>query len=84
MKRKTVRPVASDQELLARATRAYFVAARSTGGEANPSNASAVEKHEGKYYVVLRNVKGVLSVYRVRNDGMLKNLKRWPESLEGR
>jgi hypothetical protein len=62
---------------------AYFVAARSTGGESiSPSNASAVEEHEGKYYVVLRNVNGVLSVCRVRNDGMLKNLKRWPESLE--
>ena len=32
-------------------------------------------------YVVLRNVNGILSVYRVRNDGKLKGLRRWPAAL---
>jgi hypothetical protein len=83
MKKNPVRPMASDQELIARATRAYFVGTRSRAAEGDyPSNASAVEEHEGKFYVVLRNAKGVVSVYRVRNDGMLKNLKRWPRTLE--
>jgi hypothetical protein len=36
----------------------------------------------GKRYVVLRNTKGVLAVYRVRNDGILKGLRRWPAALE--
>jgi hypothetical protein len=25
---------------------------------------------------------GVLAVYRVRNDGILKGLKRWPKAIE--
>jgi hypothetical protein len=29
----------------------------------------------------LRNVRGIMAVYRVRNDGALKRLKRWPEGL---
>jgi hypothetical protein len=32
--------------------------------------------------VVLRNTRGVLKVYRVRNDGILKGLKRWPKEVE--
>ena len=44
--------------------------------------ASGPAKHKGKKYVVLRNTRGVLAVYRVRNDRMLKRLKRWPDALE--
>lgn len=33
-------------------------------------------------YVVLENVSGILAVYRVRNDGKLKGLRRWPAQLE--
>jgi len=32
-------------------------------------------------YVVLKNGNGILAIYRVRNDGMLKRLKRWPVEL---
>jgi hypothetical protein len=35
-----------------------------------------------KSYVALRNVNGMLAVYRVRNNGALKRLKRWPAELE--
>jgi hypothetical protein len=39
---------------------------------------------DGKRYAVLRdNSGGVLVAYRVRNDGMLKKLKRWPVELGG-
>ena len=38
-----------------------------------------VSEHDGKLYVVLSNVRGTLAVYRVRNDGVLKGLKRWPK-----
>jgi hypothetical protein len=31
---------------------------------------------------VLRNVNGVLAVYRIRNDGMLKRVRRWPQAVE--
>jgi hypothetical protein len=75
----------SDEELLARATRAYFVAARKHGGAVNQpgSHDSTVETDSReKAYVVLRNVNGVLAVYRIRNDGVLKGLKRWPKEIE--
>jgi hypothetical protein len=32
--------------------------------------------------VILENVNGVLADYRVRNDGIIKGLKRWPKELE--
>ena len=32
--------------------------------------------------MVLNNVSGVLAVYRVRNNGFLKELKRWPAEIE--
>jgi hypothetical protein len=31
--------------------------------------------------VVLRSARGPLAVYRVRNDGKLKRLRRWPNDL---
>jgi hypothetical protein len=45
-------------------------------------DASGHEEVDDKDYVVLRNGKGVLAVYRVRHDGMLKRLRRWPAELE--
>jgi hypothetical protein len=43
-----------------------------------------VREAGGKRYVMLRSDRGhVLRVYRIRNDGMLKGLKRWPKALEG-
>lgn len=69
----------SDREaLVRRAQAAYF----RSGGNLQPSAASGVVSVDGLDYVVLRNVGGVLAVYRVRNDGMLKGLKRWPSSLD--
>jgi len=35
--------------------------------------------YKRKHYVVLNNVKGVLAVYRIKNDGMLR---RWPPEVE--
>jgi hypothetical protein len=42
---------------------------------------SGIETIDGFDYCVLRNARGVLAVYRVRNDGMLKGLKRWPAAI---
>jgi hypothetical protein len=69
------------QNLLNRALAAYFKAS-SEGLPIQPSNESGVEDVEGKKYVVLRNVNGLLKVYRVRNDGVLKGLKRWPAEIQ--
>ena len=71
--------MANTDEALRRAFAAYF----RTGGNEQPSQESSEAiTHEGLQYVVLRNVSGLLAVYRVRNDGMLKRLKRWPHSLK--
>ena len=64
-----------EDELISRAFRAHF----RTGHADQPSRySSAVETHAGRSYAVLRNLRGVLAVYRVRTDGRLKRLGRWP------
>lgn len=65
------------EDLLRRAFAAYF----RTGGVEQPANTSCVRQIDGRNYVVLENVSGVLAAYRVRNDGMLRRLKRWPANL---
>lgn len=76
--------IASDDELLRRGLSAYYrTAAKEAGQAAQPSSSeSGVREVDGRKYVVLRNVTGILFVYRVRTDGMLKGLKRWPAALE--
>jgi hypothetical protein len=67
-------------ELTRRALAAYF---RTAGGNAEqPESGSGVTELDGLTYVVLRNVNGILAVYRVRPAGLLKRLKRWPPALE--
>lgn len=69
-----------NDDLMRRAYAAYF---RNKEFTDQPSQAdSDIEEHGGKKYVVLRNVRSVLAVYRVRNDGMLKRLERWPDSIK--
>jgi hypothetical protein len=70
-------------ELLARAIQAYYVARKQEGVIAEEPNISdsGAEAHYGMRYVVLRSSKGTLAVYRVRGDGSLKPLKRWPQIL---
>src|SRR6185437_15157903 len=70
--------VAFDDDVTRRAFAAYF---RSPDSRDQPSGESGVREHDGKSYVVLFNVNGTLAVYRIRNDGMLKRLRRWPEAL---
>jgi hypothetical protein len=66
-------------QLLARAFAAYF---RRGENLDQPSAAdSGHAKVDGLDYIVLRNVNGVLAVYRVRNDGSLKGLRRYPVEL---
>jgi hypothetical protein len=74
--------IASEEQLTQRAFAAYFRSAAREGSlsPAQPANYSGVEEHNGKRYVVLRNVHGILAVYRVRNDGVLKSLRRWPKT----
>jgi len=69
-------------DLTRRAFAAYFRVERDADAIVDqPSNASGVVTHEGKQYVVLHNVRGTLAVYRVRNSGQLKRLRRWPAGV---
>ena len=70
-------PSANAEDRLHRAFKAYF----KTGATEQPSVASGEQQVDGLTYVVLRNVNGPLAVYRVRRDGALKRLKRWPAAL---
>jgi hypothetical protein len=68
-----------------RALAAYFrTASQDNLVVDQPINDPALVEHAGKTYVVLFNVRGPLAVYRVRNDGLLKRLKRWPREVADR
>ena len=65
-------------ELLRRAYAAWF----RSGGSDQPGSSSSVDVADDKQYVVLRNARGTMAVYRVRTDGILKRMKRWPRDLD--
>jgi hypothetical protein len=69
--------VVNENDLSRRALAAYF----RSGSTAQPTGGVVVQEYDGKLYVVLSNVRGTLAVYRVRNDGMLKGLRRPPREL---
>lgn len=71
--------IAEGDELTRRAFAAYF----RTGGTEQPTKHSGVVERDGKLYVVLSTARGILAVYRVRNDGMLRRMRRWPSDLKG-
>jgi hypothetical protein len=68
--------------LTERALAAYF----RSGGTDQPSTDcgdSGVIDLDGRLYVVLSNIiNGILAVYRVRPDGTLRRMKRWPKELD--
>ena len=69
-------------DLLRRAFAAYFRSDKSGPQPDQPSQAlSSVVESGGRTYVVLNNARGVLTVYRVRTDGVLKRLVRWPADI---
>lgn len=63
--------------MTARAMAAWF----RSGGTDQPSADSGPESHGGLEYVVLRNSRGLLAVYRITNRGILKRLRRWPAEI---
>lgn len=65
-------------DYLTRAFAAYF----RSGEREQPTNSSSLAEYMGRKYVVLENVNGVLAVYRIRNDGILRRMKRWPKEIE--
>ena len=71
----------SGEPLVRRAFAAYYRSGPAGGSLPEPANTSFLCELDGKQYVVLENFAGILAVYRVRNDGILKGLKRWPGEL---
>jgi hypothetical protein len=71
-------------DLTRRAIAAYFRSEKADGIHSpdQPANTSGPVDHQGKTYVVLRNARCTMAVYRVRTSGQLKRLRRWPAALE--
>jgi len=61
-----------------RALAAYY----RTGYQPKQHSYTATVEHNGLTYVTIYNTYELLAVYRVRNDGVLKRLKRWPSALD--
>jgi hypothetical protein len=70
------------KDLENRALAAYFRSAAKQGGSPNQPSTPTNATVDGKQYVVLTNKNGILAVYRVRTDGVLKGLVRWPAELK--
>ena len=66
-----------------RALGAYYRAgARSGGIVPQPRTLDSGEwEYQGKQYVTLGHINGLLAVYRIKPDGSLKRLRRWPKAL---
>jgi hypothetical protein len=64
-----------------RALAAYYTAAAKQIGQAMQPGSVEIETHDGFDYVVLRNVNGVLAVYRITTQAQLKAMKRWPKTI---
>jgi hypothetical protein len=72
-------------DLYSRAMAAYFRSGAKAGVHLpQPARMDSGEyvSPDGRYYVRLANVNGILAVYRVKPDGFLRRLKRWPKALE--
>lgn len=67
-------------ELFERAVGAWVRYTALNGWPADqPSRAaSSIEEVGGRSYVVLRNTRGVLALFRVKPNGGLRRLSRWP------
>lgn len=69
-----------DQRILQRAFAAYLKI-DGTAAEQPIEYRSGELICDGLRYVVLRNARRVLAVYRVKNNGALRRMKRWPLEL---
>jgi len=67
----------SGKSLVERAIAAYLKA----GGPDQPGKGSDEETIDGVVYAVLRNVKGVLAVYKLDSKGILRRVRDIPEGI---
>jgi hypothetical protein len=68
--------------LVSRAFAAYFRKEGVATAHRYPSrDHSRAESWHGRQYVVLSDGRFVIAVYRVRYDGILRRMKRWPKVI---
>ncbi len=69
-----------EDDVMRRAFKAHY---RAVGeyGDIPGGSVSQIEEHGERCYAVLRNVRGILRVYRIQDDGRLRRLDRWPKSI---
>lgn len=80
---KQTTPNFDKSEFMSRAFAAYYQGARKENPPIEPAQGkSTLETVRGRSYVVLRNTHGTLAVYRIRNQGILKRLRRWPKEID--
>lgn len=72
----------TDEGLIRRAIAAAAREAARLGGQMMLPGDVQVAEVDGRRYVVMTNRNGILGVYRVRPDGILKGMKRWPKELD--
>jgi hypothetical protein len=73
---------ATQEELAPETVRALTAYYRSNPATRVTPATSGPETHGGLRYVVLRHGTTLLAVYRLRNDGVLKRVKRrWPATV---
>ena len=68
----------TDDELVNRVLAAYY---RIGHGRQQVVTNTRVCALAHKRYVVLSDITGPLAVYRIRGDGILRRLQRWPKEL---
>mgnify|MGYP001216166751 CR=1 FL=1 len=69
-------------DLLRRAVSAWFKHGKGYPLHEQPSaSLSTVEEADGHTYIILRNVNGIITVYRFKNNGVLKRLVRIPKAF---
>ena len=74
-----------EEELISRATRAYCTRQRRSGESYDQPSASSshAEEHDGRVFIVLESIKGILAVYRLKDDGHIEYVQEeyWPARL---
>jgi hypothetical protein len=80
---RTLAYATDNEPLINRAMSAWWRAGHRESGVAPPipANDSYLCELDGRQYVVLHNINGVLAVYRVHNNGQLRLMRRPPRQL---
>jgi hypothetical protein len=75
-----------DKDALTRRATAAYLRSERDGMPivGQPHGGSGVVERDGRAYVLLHNAVGTLAVYRVRNSGQLRRLRRWPAEVAER